>query len=440
MNILNLSKKIKHTLWGNLSEQEFKRFALLALTFLFIIGSYWLLRPLKDSLFISITGKNYLPLAKIISFGFIIPLVLLYAKLIDLVEKQKLFYVLCSFYSIIFAIIAYLLTHPTIGLANTVPSKDRILGWFIYVAIESFGSILVTLFWSFVASSTKTASAKRGYGLIIFGAQIGSMAGPSLAMAAGRFGLPNLMIIAVVGITTIPLLVKLFITIFPTTAESSTEFKQKKKTSPIEGIKLLFTRPYLLGILGISVLYEIVGTILDLQFKFLAGDAFKGQPEQLTSFFGTYGLTTNGITFILALFGTSFFIRTFGLQFCLVAYPISIIFVVLNAWAFPLLWILFGSMVTIKALSYALNNPCKEIMYIPTSKDVKFKTKGFIDMFGSRSAKATGSGIKTFVIKLANPIMYGSLISLGIIGIWITAALFVSRKNKKLIDKGNIIE
>jgi hypothetical protein len=60
-------------------------------------------------------------------------------------------------------------------------------------------------------------------------------------------------------------------------------------------------------------------------------------------------------------------------------------------------------------------------------------------MFGGRSAKATGSGIKAFVTSTAAPIMYGSLLSLGIIGIWIGAALYVGRKNKKLTESGQII-
>ena len=431
-------QKIKQALWGDLTGEELKRFGMLALTLLFIIGTYWLMRPLKDGLFVSIVGKNYLPYAKMLSFCFILPLVLVYAKLVDLVEKQKLFYILCTAYAILFLVITYFISHPTIGLENTVASKNRILGWVIYLAIESFGSLLPSLFWSFVASSTDTKSAKKGYGLIIFGAQIGSMAGPALAINAQYLGIPFLTIMVSVGLMIVPLLIKIFITMYPKAAETSIS-TTKKKTSPTEGLKLLFKKNYLLGVLGISTLYEIVGTILDLQLKFLAADAYK-TPEQLTAFLGTFGLAVNATTFILALVGTSYFIRNFGLTFCLVAYPVCVSIVVVNAWAFPILWVIFGAMVLVKALSYALNNPCKEMMYIPTSKDVKFKAKSVIDMFGVRSAKATGSGIKALVTNTIAPIAYGSIISLGVIGVWIGAALYVGRTNKKLTESGHIIE
>ena len=109
-------EKIRKAIWGDLSGEEFKRFSMLALTLLFIIGTYWLMRPIKDGLFVSLVGKNYLPWAKILSFAFILPLVLFYAKLVDLVEKHKLFYILCSAYSVLFLIITFLLKHPTIGI------------------------------------------------------------------------------------------------------------------------------------------------------------------------------------------------------------------------------------------------------------------------------------------------------------------------------------
>lgn len=46
--------------------------------------------------------------------------------------------------------------------------------------------------------------------------------------------------------------------------------------------------------------------------------------------------------------------------------------------------VVFGSMMFLKALSYSLNNPCKEMLYNPTSTAVKFKSKSWIDIFGQR--------------------------------------------------------
>ncbi len=429
--------RIARALWGDLSGEEFKRFGMLSLTFLFIIGTYWLMRPLKDALFMKIVGKLYIPYAKMASLFFIIPLILLYSKLVDMFAKHKLFYVICAFYASLFLVVAYFLAHPTIGLANTTPDKSRLLGWAIYLAIESFGSLVVALFWSFVASTTETASAKRGYGLIIAGAQIGSISGPTIATYATYIGMPQLSVIVSVGIFIVPLLVMLFVSQFPAAkAEAPSE---KKATGLFEGLRLLVRQPYLLGILGVATLYEIIGTVMDYQMKFIADEAYPSA-EKVTEFLGLFGQSANFLALIFALVGTSFFIRRFGLTFCLVAFPVAIGCVITYVFFSPSLWALFGAMVAIKGLSYALNNPCKEIMYIPTSKDVKFKSKGWIDAFGGRSAKATGSGINAFFTQMVDLMFYGSIISLGIVGVWILIALYVGKTNEKLTQSGTIIK
>ena len=60
--------------WGDLTSEEIRRFGLLACTYLFIVGTYWLMRPLKDALFMRIVGKCYLPYAKIASVIIMIPI------------------------------------------------------------------------------------------------------------------------------------------------------------------------------------------------------------------------------------------------------------------------------------------------------------------------------------------------------------------------------
>jgi len=57
-----------------------------------------------------------------------------------------------------------------------------VLGCTIYLATESFGSLVVALFWSFTASSSKTDEAKRGFPLIVAAAQVGAVCGSALLL------------------------------------------------------------------------------------------------------------------------------------------------------------------------------------------------------------------------------------------------------------------
>lgn len=188
-------------LWGDLSYFELRKFGILSLIFLNLIGSYWLMRPLKDGVFFTIVGIEYLPYAKMSSFLVIIPLILIYSKLVDLYSRHKLMYIICGTYAGLFATIVFCLGLPSIGLENSQSSPDRILGWVTYFGIESFGSICVALFWSFVTSSTSSSSAKKGYPLIVMSGQIGSIIGPSLATTTEYLSIPTLFSIAVIEIS-----------------------------------------------------------------------------------------------------------------------------------------------------------------------------------------------------------------------------------------------
>ena len=98
-------------------------------------------------------------------------------------------------------------------------------------------------------------------------------------------------------------------------------------------------------------------------------------------------------------------------------------------------------MVIVKGMGYAVNNPTKEIMYIPTSKDAKFKSKGWIDTFGSRFAKLAGAQVtNTFKYSVSDLMLYGTLFGFGLNFIWFFAALYVGKKNTQLLKEGKIIE
>ena len=218
------------------------------------------------------------------------------------------------------------------------------------------------------------------------------------------------------------------------------------------GLKLILTQPYLIGVFVVSTFYEVAKTIVDYQMKSQA----KIIPEiDFKTFVGSYGTYVNLATFTLALFGTSKLIKKFGLRFCLLFSPIITGCGLIGLYLFyqtgpnptHLLYATMGMMILLTALSYAVNNPTKEMMYIPTSKDAKFKAKGLIDMLGGRSAKASGASIGGALnvvgspaLSLVNLMTFGTLISVGFVGAWIVAALFVGMKNSQLIKEGKIIE
>jgi AAA family ATP:ADP antiporter len=84
-------------------------------------------------------------------------------------------------------------------------------------------------------------------------------------------------------------------------------------------------------------------------------------------------------------------IKRFGLTNTLIAFPVLMLVCTVLVWVSPSLWTVFAVMMVIKGMTYALQNPTKEILYQMTSTSIKFKCKSWIDTFGQRSSKAAGS-------------------------------------------------
>ena len=137
-------------LYGKMSWDEKARLFWLAATLFFIIGGYWLLRSIKDPIIIAIDGVEAIPKAKMLSVVVVTFGVAAYNELYDRFEPHELFYIIGSFYTVLFGTIGVALMHPTYGIQNTDADPSRLLGWVSYCAIESFGSIGVTNFWAFV--------------------------------------------------------------------------------------------------------------------------------------------------------------------------------------------------------------------------------------------------------------------------------------------------
>ena len=433
--------RIADHLWGGLNRDEVKKFSILGATLFCIVGSYWLLRTQKDAAFATIVGFSYQPKAKLISWVSTIIVLLLYSKLIDWFDKNRLLIGLAMFYGAGFLGIGFLLAHPTMGLANTVASPDRLLGWFIYPFTESFGTVMTSLFWAFTTSSTTSESAKKGYPLIIVGAQSGSIFGSALSWNSVRLGNSFLFGVGACGVMMLVPMVLIYFWLVPKKLRANVhQGENKPRTGMLEGLKILLTRPYVLGILGLIAFYEVILTISEFEMKMLATQIYT-TTATFASFNGMYGVMTNTLSLSFALIGTSFLMRRFGMRFCLLLFPIVAGIMVTAVWFFPVLAVVTGTVIIIKGLSYALNNPTREIMYMPTSRDVRFKAKGWIDQFGARSSKALGATINNFFSgSIESLFFFGSLMSFALVGCWLGAAFFVGKTFTRLQERGEVIE
>lgn len=447
---------------GNFSKDELKKFIFLALIFAITIGVYWFLRTSKDGVFDTLVGFTWQPIAKWVSLGFIVPLTMFYSYLVDKFPRHRVFYILGSLYGIGALLFAYFLMHPTIGLLNSQSSPWRLLGWAYYLFVESYGSIMVVLFWTFAADTTSPESAKRGFPLLSVFAQCGAFLGS--AMNSGRFGhaaVSTKLFFCSAIIISIPLLIFLFMNIIPQdqlksydAGSSAGEVKTKKKVGFFEGLKFIVSQPYLLGILFSIMIYEILNTLFDYRFKALIGAEVKqyvlenGIPleqvgamktQMFNQWVGWAGEWMSILAIAAYFLGLGKIGRSIGLTASLLVLPILIGIVALFVGK-STVFVAGVANLIIKAMNYAFYQPIKEQLYVPTSKDAKYKSKAFIEMFGSRCSKATGSLVN--MLDMYMPLMF-PLISLGsslaLCGVWLMISLYLGRTYEKAVAKNEVV-
>lgn len=475
--IVKFLKAIHRRIYGDaLPIPQLLKTLCLSATLFFMIGGYWLLRSLKDPVLSALCGVTAIPKAKMLSVGVVLFVVSIYNKLLDSsYKKHTLFYMFGMFYFVLFTIISLLLKHPTIGLANEVPSYYRVLGWISYCSIESFGSVMVSLFWSFTNSNFDLESAKSSYGLLVASAQVGSILGPTLVnVKAETWGVANVYFAGALAMLLLQGCMYVYVSTYGTTetnkdatdaaAEEDAKKKKKKKAGVLEGIHLFIKHNYVKGIFAISCLFMVEVTIVDYTMKVLAKEHFSGlHPCQVgqscwdysdaaehglsadatkafTTFMGLFGQATNTLSFLLSFFGTSAIIRYLGLRLTLLLFPSMCLIVIIIVRLNPTLYVVFAAMMVLKANSYALNNPTKEMLYQPTSAAVRYKAKSWIDIFGARGSKAMGSVVtNAFSDSAANLVQNGSLVGMAVASFLIWNARFMGNSFDKYVATGYVV-
>eukprot|EP01038_Epipyxis_sp_PR26KG_P009270 gene9270-12487_t len=193
-----------------------------------------------------------------------------------------------------------------------------------------------------------------------------------------------------------------------------------------DGLSLIIKYNYIRKLFGVSCLYEVIVTILDYEFKLLGSDSVtltkninKISSETISSLvseatttltttdnvslidhqtsdrfanlLGHFGQFTNIISFCVSFFGFSYLVHHLGVSRSLMIFPMTLLIAVIITYLVPTLWVSFALVSILKAMIFSLHDPVKELLYIPTSDAIKFKAKAWIDVFGSRFAKAFGS-------------------------------------------------
>jgi len=463
------------------NNEELKKFSFLSLIFFLIIGIYWVLRPLKDSIFFALIGQEHLWKAKIVSIVVLSPFIVLYGKLVDAYDYHKLFYGFIVFYTIGFLLFMGLFMHPDMGLLNTIKNADRLLAWSWYVFVDSFGAIVVALFWAFTTDISAPESARRGFPLISLSGQLGNIVGPAFITAKGLGFSTSGPIVGICAffVASIGIVFWIFmrnvsereligyqpITVAASATPDLLDINSQKEVGQklvvqekkitgnekvitkdagagfFEGLTLLLKEKYLLSLFFMIMILEIIMTVFDYHFKQLIGLSFP-QEVDAAAYLASYAQYVGIVSTAAVFCGVQNIQRYLGIKASLLALPLFVFIGLISIYThFSLLSVIFFVMVIAKSLNYALSQPAMKQLYIPTTTTVKYKVQAWLEVFGSRGSKSLGAVVNGLrgVFELSFFIGIFTICSMGFVGLWILAALYVAQVYEQAIKENRVI-
>ncbi len=426
----------------NIRREELPQVLLMFSYFFLVITSFWILKPLKKSIFIQFyrdTGFHFFGvsldaaqaelIAKVANMFVALVAAAAFAYFSQWFRRQQLTYVFSGFVVACYFYFIWTIHEPT---GHTV--------WSFYFFGDLYSTLMVATFFAFLNDSVDPEKAKRVYGLV----GLGGVAGGALGSSAVAAKISDLtlqewlwicFVVAVMIVGIAAAAGRLFAHDIPVSPQPKDK-PQSRENPATAGGRLVFQSRYLLAIVAVVGLYEMVSTIMDFQFTstvahYREGPAIGVHISRVFAF-------TNWVALIVQFFLTSFVMTRYGVGMALLFLPVAALLGSTGFLLAPLL--LVGSFLNTadNGFSYSINQSAKEVLYVPTTPDEKYKAKAFIDMFIQRFAKALAVGLSlliTFSFRGFESVRWLSLATVLILVFWIAVARYAGREFQRLTTK-----
>ena len=455
--------RLRQLLWP-IHTYELKKFLPLGFIMFGILFNYTLLRDTKDALVVNAAGAGIIPFLK---FYCVTPaavvFVILYAKLCNIFNKEKIFYIVVTPFLIFFAFFAFVIQpnfdilHPSADVINNLNAKYPSLKGFIniigfwsysafYVLSEIWGSAMVALmFWQLANEIVRIQESKRFYGLfvvignvsLILSGQVVRFCSTGIKsyfpVDTWKWSVYFLMAtVVVMGFITMYIYRWMFLNVlvdpryYDAAVQSQTKKTKKSKPGLSESFKIIIKSKELGLIATLIMAYGVTINLVEVQWKEQLKFYYAGDKGGYNAFMGNYSTWSGIITIIFSLTIGSNVLRMLSWFKAAVITPIVIIFggtlffcfilandiSLIKNFTYNLLSSLgttpvtaatflgAGIVITSKVVKYSLFDPTKEMAYIPLDDELKTKGKAAVDVIGGRAGKAGGAFVQSTLLSI----------------------------------------
>jgi len=309
------------------------------------------------------------------------------------------------------------------------------VAFFIWVGI--FNISLIAQFWSFANDIYTKEAGDRLFPTIMIGMTAGAPLGSLIAGELFGLGFSPQVILQ---ISAVLLLATLGLYLVITRREARRASAPKAPLAAAGGFELVFRSPYLRLVALLIVLLNVVNTTGEYLIARLltahatalaAGNPAFNIQAYIGSFVGSYQFYVNVVALVLQAFVASRLVKFFGLRGALLALPL----IALGGYSLIAAGAGFAIVRWVKtaenATDYSIMNTARQLLWLPTSREEKYKAKQAIDTFFTRGGDV-----------LSATVVYFGAMRLGVAGfatvnvvlviVWLVVALRILHHHREL--------
>lgn len=399
--------------------------------FFFLMASYFILRPLRDTMG---TVYGVAHLQELFTGTFLASFVAapVFAGLASRIRLSKFLPWVYGFFAL--TMVGFYFLFENIR-------NDRWIAAAFYIWLSTFNLIAISVFWSLMADIFSSAQAKRLFGFIAAGGTIGTISAPAfVALFVGSVGANNLLLMSAAGFTITAFLVWLLeaekckLAATARTAQQTT-LDHGLGGSPFDGFILLFKSRYLLMIALFLLLMTWISTVIYFQLSDLISRDFASRAARIQAF-ATIDLATNSIALLIQLFGTGRFIQRFGVSTGLLLNPLIMVVAFLAVALSPVLLVLGSIQVVRRFSEYAIAKPSRDMLFTLVDQESKYKAKNVIETVVYRFGDLSSSWLSAAVL----PFGVAGLAVLGIaISVFWFPIAFLLGRRYEIAQDGDVL-
>lgn len=412
---------------------------LMLLNLFLLFFGYYVMKVVRDTVIVAsggATAKAYSSAGQALVLMGFIPL---YSWFASRVNRIKL---------IVGVMLFFIGTLEVFALGFARSASGIAVAFFIWLGI--YNVAIPAQFWSFANDLYRRDAGERLFPVIAIGATAGAPLGSELAalLFKARVGLFSMLQIAAAI-----LLVTVVLFAIVQRRESRRPGQVKVAQAPIgsgQGFSLVFASRYLRLIALLLVLLNVVNTngnfILDSAFAraataAAAADASVSKQDVLGGLYGQFYFYQNLVAVLLQALLVSRIVKHLGMAGVLLTLPLVAFggygLIALGAGLSVVRWV----KITENATDYSVMNTGRQLLWLPTRREEKYKAKQTVDTFFVR----TGDVISALLVA-AGVAWLGlqppgfALLNLVLVVAWLAVAVVVLRENRRVAAQAQTTE